>query len=62
MRRGTGARKGQGMLEYIIVVGAVMVVVVAFATARVRPSATNMFNNLAAQVNVGAANFGNVIP
>lgn len=39
-------RKGQGMLEYIIIVGAVMVAVIAFATGRVGPTMNDLLVRL----------------
>jgi hypothetical protein len=57
-----GDRKGQGMLEYIIIVGAVMVVVIAFATARMRPTTRDMLDRIGNQINVAGTKIDSIVP
>ena len=55
-------RKGQGMLEYIVVVGAVMVLVIAFATSRMTPSTRDVLTAATTQVDTAAGNIANIVP
>ena len=54
-------RKGQGMLEYILVVAAVMAMVVAFAWKRMGPATTTMLNKATAAVDAKAASIPNIV-
>ena len=58
----SGNRRGQGMLEYIIIVGAIMVVVIAFATARMGPSTRDMLGNLANKVSEATTKITGIVP
>lgn len=55
-------RKGQGMLEYIIVIGAVMIIVIAFAVTRITPSTAAILNTANGEMGRVAGNIGNVVP
>ena len=55
-------RKGQGMLEYIIIVGAVMVLVIMFATQRMGPSVAGVLNSAKGAVDGVAPTIDNVVP
>ena len=55
-------RKGQGMLEYIIVVGAIMIIVVAFASTRITPSTSGVLNTATGAMGTAADNIKNVVP
>ena len=55
-------RKGQGMLEYIIVVGAVMILVIAFAATRMGPSTSDVLTAATNQVDTAAGNIANIVP
>ncbi len=57
-----GSRRGQGMLEYIIIVGAVMVVVIAFASARMAPTTRDMLNKLSTNVSDATNKITPIVP